>query len=461
MVMPHRPQSSWKTRTTSGTSNGTRKGATRRTLVLSAAGGAVVAACGEGGTNASPAAKSAAPAKVSLYSRPNEQDAFTERTAALKQQHPTIDLEYSPLPGDYPQVIRTHAAAGTLADVLYLQNLVFESLAVAGNLQQIDTLIKRDKVDVRQWWEAGVKAFAFDGKQMGLPARGQIQHCWLYYNKDAFERAGVREPAETWTLDDLMSAADKLTMRGSDQYGYGTMWGNFQRAIAAARRFGGDLLSADGKRAMVDTQQALQAMQWHWDLWHRRQVAQPKSSGPADFGQGKVAMLGQMLAGQRGEVRTAVNDGFKWDMVLMPKGPTGKIGADTSLAPVTLNAKARSVDASWIVQQWFTNKETGVALALQKTGSNTPGMRRDVYCDERVLTDPLYPRATLDRVCKAMEAHAASIQYVVPANFRQNEVDQLAKRHIDAFLANSAAPNPATMKAFHTELQAVLDQPRT
>jgi ABC-type glycerol-3-phosphate transport system substrate-binding protein len=432
-------------------------------LIL-AAGGVAAAACGtggDGGAGGSSAAKSAAPAKVSLYSRTNEQEAFTERAAALKQQHPTIDLEYSPLPGDYPQVIRTHAAAGTLADVLYLQNLVFEGLAVAGNLQPIDALIKRDKVDVRQWWEAGVKAFAFAGKQMGLPARGQIQHCWLYYNKDAFARAGLREPTDTWTLDDLASAAERLTVRGSDEFGYGTMWGNFQRAIAATRRFGGELLSPDGKKSLVDSPQALQAMQWHWELWHRRQVAQPKSSGPADFGQGKVAMLGQMLAGQRGEVRNAVKDAFKWDMVLMPKGPTGKIGADTSLAPVTLNAKARSVDAGWTVLQWFTNKETGVALALQKTGSNTPGMRRDVYCDERVLTDPIFPRAMLERVCKAMENYAAGIQYVVPANFRQTEVDQVAKRHVDAFLENSVAPNPATMRAFHSELQAVLDQPRT
>ena len=128
---------------------------------------------------------------------------------------------------------------------------------------------------------------------------------------------------------------------------------------------------------------------------------------------------------------------------------------------MTLHSKARAVDAAWQVLQWFTNKETGIALALQKTGSNTPGMRRDVYCDERVLNDPLYPREMLDRVCKAMEAHGGSVQYVVPANFRQAEVDQVAKTHLDAFMSNDATPNPATMRAFHTELQAVLDRPRS
>src|SRR5688572_17099378 len=129
----------------------------RRAIVLSSPLTLGLAACGAAGQDGGPA-KSAAPAKVTLYSRTNEQEAFTQRVADLKREHPNIELEYTALPGTYPEVIRTHAAAGTLADVLYLQNLVFEGLAVAGNLQPIDALIKRDKVDTKQWWEAGVKA---------------------------------------------------------------------------------------------------------------------------------------------------------------------------------------------------------------------------------------------------------------------------------------------------------------
>jgi multiple sugar transport system substrate-binding protein len=431
----------------------------RRAFLLSSPVALGLAACGAA-PEGQGAPKTAAPAKVTLYSRVAEQDAFTLRVADLKKEQPNIELEYTPLPGTYPEVIRTHAAAGTLADVLYLQNLVFEGLAVANNLMPIDALIKRDKLDTKQWWEAGVKAFVFDGKQMGLPARGQIQHCYLYYNVDAFLKAGVREPTDTWTLDDMVTAADRLTQRGTDVFGYGTMWSNFQRGIAATRRFGGELMSADGKKSMVDSAPALQAMQWHWELWHRRQIAQPKSSAIADFAQGKVMILGQMLAGQRGEVRTQVNNAFKWDLVLMPKGPTGRIGADTSLAPVTLNSKAKAPDAGWIVQQWFTNKETGVQLALQKTGSNTPGMRRDVYCDERVLSDPLYPRAMMDRICKTMDANAGNVQYQVPANFRQPDVDAVAIKHMNLFMNNEAQPSTATMRTFHTELQAALDLPR-
>jgi ABC-type glycerol-3-phosphate transport system substrate-binding protein len=170
-------------------------------------------------------------------------------------------------------------------------------------------------------------------------------------------------------------------------------------------------------------------------------------------------MGGQMLAGARSNIKNAVKDGFRWSMVMMPNGPTGKIGADTSIAPISLNSKAQHVDQGWRVVQWFTDKETGVALALQSTGSNTPGMRKDVYCDERLLSDPNYPREVLERPCKAMET-AGSVPYTVPANYRQVEVNEVVKKHSEAFMNNTAVPSTATMRAFHDELQAALNLPR-
>jgi ABC-type glycerol-3-phosphate transport system substrate-binding protein len=428
-------------------------------LALAPVPAAVLGACASGAQPGERDSASAAPVTVSFYSRTSEQEAFTRRVAEFEAQHPQIKIEYSALPGEYPAVIRTHAAAGTLADVLYLQNLVFEGLAVAGDLQAVDALVKRDKVDLGQWYETGIKGFTLEGKLYGLPARGQIQDCYLYYNRDAFQRAGVREPDDKWTLDDLVAAADKLTSRAEERYGYGTTWSTFARAIATVRRWGGDVLSPDGKKSVVDSAQALQAMQWHWDLWHRKQVALPKIAAPEDLGSGKIAMFGTTLAGQRSNVKAAVKDGFRWTMVLLPKGPTGKLGADTSIAPVSLHSKTKLVDQGWQVVKGFTDKETGVALALQKTGSNTPGMRKDVYCDERVLADPDYPREMLERVCKAMD-QAGSVPYSVPWNYRQPDVETVVKKHMDGFLNNTATPSAATMRAFHTELQVVLDQPR-
>jgi ABC-type glycerol-3-phosphate transport system substrate-binding protein len=185
-----------------------------------------------------------------------------------------------------------------------------------------------------------------------------------------------------------------------------------------------------------------------------------KAYADADFGNGSMAMAGQMLAGARSALRNAVKDAFKWSMVAMPKGPTGKFGAELSVAPIGLSSQSKLVDQGWEVVKWFTDRETGVALGLQTMGSNTPGMRQDVYCDERLVSDPAYPREMLDRVCKAMDM-AATITYSVAANFRQAEVNEVVLKHMNAFRDNTTAPSAAAMRALTTEVQAVLDRPRS
>ena len=435
--------------------------ATRRsfTAILTGALGGALAGCAPGGSGGSQTpAKSAGPASVTFYSRTSEEEAFTKRVTQFTEKHPNVKLDYSPLPGDYLEVIRTHAAAGTLADAVYMQNLLFEGLAAGGSIQAIDRLVQRDKLDLKQWYDGGVNALKLDGKLFGLPARGQIGYCFLFYNKDALQKVGVREPTDTSTLDDLVSAAEKLTVRDGSRYGYNSQWGNFQHTLAAIRRWGGDLLSPDGKKCTADTPQALQAIQWHWELWHRRQVMHPKAYADPQFGNGEIAMAGQMLAGARSALKTASMDAFKWSMVMMPKGPTGKIGAELSVAPMGLSTQTKVSDAAWDVVKWFTDKETGVQLGLQTRGSNTPGMRRDVYCDERMLADAAYPREILDRVCKAMD-NATTITYSVAANFRQNDVNAVVTKHMNAVRDNTVSPSATTMRAMTEEVQALLNQP--
>ena len=429
-------------------------------LALAGMLGAIGCAGAQSADSSQEGKASGEPVKLLLMARSSEGEAYNKRAVAFMEKFPRIRVEVQALPGDYREVVRTNAAAGTLGDVVYLQNLLFEGLAVGGTIQQIDKLVQRDKVNLKQWYDNAIDALRIEGKMFGLPGRGQIQNCFWYYNKDAFAQAGLREPSEQSTLNDLVAAADRLTVRGDGgKFGYGVMWGNFQRITSAIRRFGGELLSADGKKCLADTPQALAAMEWHWDLWHRKQVMAIKPATPAEFGNGNIAMAGQFLAGDRGSFRTAVKDSFKWSTLLLPKGPTGKIGADLSVAPLSINAKARAVDQSWEVMKWFTDREAGVALAIQTTGSNTPGARKDVYCDERVLSDPLYPRAMMEGICKAMDI-GATVPYSIPANYRQAELDEVITKHTEAFRENRTVPNPATMRAMTTEAQAILDRPR-
>ena len=65
-------------------------------------------------------------------SSPVEQDLFEEVLADLQTANPQIDLEYEPIPSDYFTKLQTDIAAGTVADVFYLNDLQAPDLMAPG-----------------------------------------------------------------------------------------------------------------------------------------------------------------------------------------------------------------------------------------------------------------------------------------------------------------------------------------
>ncbi len=85
-----------------------------------------------------------------------------------------------------------------------------------------------------------------NGKLFALPAYGTTQV--MYYNKAAFEKAGI-DPATIKTWQDLAAAAEKMTASDGSFVGREPMWGS-GNLIDAALSNGASLLSEDGKKVM-------------------------------------------------------------------------------------------------------------------------------------------------------------------------------------------------------------------
>ena len=154
----------------------------------------------------------------------------------------------------------------------------------------------------------------------------------------------------------------------------------------------------------------------------------------------------------------AVQSNFKWNMLPMPKGPGGKFGAILTVAPIGMNRQSKAQDQTWQALKWFTDRETGVLLGLQSTGSATPGMRKDVYCDERLLSDPTFTREMQERVCRIMDQAAG-----VPYAFLELQAARGGRRGAQAhgrLPHQHGRSQPQTMRALTAEVQAVLDLPR-
>src|SRR5262249_44930654 len=194
-----------------------------------------------------------------------------------------------------------------------------------------DALIARDKYDLKQFYDLAVQALRIDGKLYTLPFKGQIARLFAFYNVDVFEARGVKVPTASWTYADLQDAAARLHQGSGDAvdvWGYAGAWKELTTMIGSVRPWGGEILSADGKKALTNTSQVKEALTYHYDMALKRRVAGLTTQiDPNEiFYQGKAAILGRVNAGTAGTIFQRAENRFRWGATRMPKGTSGKPG---------------------------------------------------------------------------------------------------------------------------------------
>jgi ABC-type glycerol-3-phosphate transport system substrate-binding protein len=191
-------------------------------------------------------------------------------------------------------------------------------------------------------WSAGDyldglrEAFSYGGQMVGVP---HLFDCvTIAYNKNALASAGLRTPPATWSLDDFGEYATKLTVRqGGEvrQYGFvGPLLGgqNDYLYTILLRGAGGDLLDASHQKAQFNRPEAVAALEWMNDLFHKKQVA-PDAVGEdraLTLPQRPFAMGVAALAFHWSSASPTVdlaNPTFQWDVVMPPRKSRGSTHA--------------------------------------------------------------------------------------------------------------------------------------
>ena len=448
-------------------------GATRRKALWGGAAGglipAALAACtaptsgstgpGESGQPAS------GPVTLRLGERAGtEEQALDNRLPAFFQKFPNVKVEREVITGDMIQALRTMAASNTLPDNChaYTGGQEYHNFALGGAFRNIDAAIARDKLDLKGWFPEMIEIMKIDGKLFGLPFKGQVLAAGFYYNVSLFETRGVSLPNDSWTLDDLIKAAQQLTIRqGSEivQWGYAiNSWGG-EAFTGHLRQFNGDSLSKDGKKAALDSPESLEALQWYETMFNRERVLHPVAAASDDFLAGKVAMIGRTYFNYKSTILPGVGDKFKWDGTMMPKhAKTGKRGGVFAGDCQAISRDGRAPDQAFELLKWITDKEFGVALGLQTMGSTTLGGRPDCYADERILNAPQYTRqmqqAQLDSVTQIKEPS------VTPYNFRAPDVWRVRDEGVAPITTGQQKAEPAFLRELSRQMQVLLDMPR-
>ena len=208
-----------------------RKGKLSKLLavVLSVAlAGSVLSGCGNGGNQTSSVGAVSAKAgssseSVTLKILDWESD---EMNAAIKdsldnvfsKSHPDIKVEvvkgsYS----DWGQELQTMITAGEAPDVFQGGYDMAASFYQKKLLTDWTDRLSKDSDFSDSFYTGMLKGWQIGGKTFGFPSLVNVYG--VFYNKDLLTKAGLTEPSEDWTWDDLWNMAKKLTDRSAKKYG--------------------------------------------------------------------------------------------------------------------------------------------------------------------------------------------------------------------------------------------------
>lgn len=330
-----------------------------------------------------PAAAPAPAGKVELTVAHAWEAAFMPHQEAwdktLMAKYPNITIKnINSAWAEHNRIVPTWAAANQLPDIIYVHGSRAFPWNREGIMVPIDAYLQSDKeFDVNGIWAEALRLYQYNGKQYELPYdHGPII---LGYNKDLFDKAGLKYPDENWTWDDFLVAAQKLTDPKKPQWGYGGYYGGIvslgnEIGIALVGPWGGKVFSDDEKKLLLDTPETKTALQFFADLIHKHKAA-PKSAESQSFPQGAwVAGVTGMFAVATWGTPTLIQfANFKWDVAPWPKGPKGrKTGSFGSGYGITRDSKNK--DAAWKYLREYLSKE-GMEFMWASSGRGSPARK--------------------------------------------------------------------------------------
>lgn len=293
-------------------------------------------------------------------------------------KHPNINVQLESSPwADYWQRIQVQIAGGEGPDIQWTSGAYFANLQPKGAYLDLSDYVKRDNFDYSQYMKQD--DFFPGGKVFTMPYSG-----WggklLSYDEGAFDDAGLKYPDETWTWDNLIEAAQKLTKR--DSSGKVTRWGLFIDSgaeygwLSFLRHNGANWIDDKHTKTTLDSSEAIEAMTWIDDAIHKYKVA-PGSSEiqtlsqagiTAPFEGGRAAMRAQVFTlNLFVEQKPPAN--FRPNVVLFPTIHGKKRWGNGNTNPMTAAKYTKHPDEAWQVLLWLAGRESQELHLAMRSGN--------------------------------------------------------------------------------------------
>ncbi len=331
------------------------------------------------------------PARVtfSFWGDPAEQRAYDRVIAEFEAAHPNIDIEavYTPGQSEYQTKLATSFAGGNPPDVFLINYRRYGQYAARSALEPLGPYL-RQSTTLREsdFYQIPMDAFRYRGGELSCIPQN-VSSLVIYYNVDLFRAQNVPLPADGWTWDEFLAAANALTI-DEDGDGQAEIYGltvdpTMIRYVPFVWGAGGDVVDNvdDPATLTLDSPEALAGIKWFIALGQTGHKVTPTEAevqsedDESRFMNGRAAMLMQ----SRRVVPTLREiEGFTWDVAPLPVGPAGPANILHSDA-FCMAAAAKDKTAAWTFIE-FAAGERGQTL-LAETGRTVPSMIRVAESD--------------------------------------------------------------------------------
>lgn len=324
-----------------------------RARVVAVPAAAALAVAGRFGAGQIASAQQAATVRLTGFtSSKDEETLFTQIIAAAEAANPSVKVKYEPIPSDYPTKLQTDIAAGSVADIFYVDSLLAPDFMVNGVLLPLDDYMANSGVKSTDFYPGLIKAFQLGGKTYGLPK--DWSSLAMIYDKKALTDAGIAAPPTTW--EELTAAGQALLKKfGSPRI---CIPADIARYFAFHYAAGAKVISDDGASIQIDSPEAATALGYYYGMYKDGIATTPADSG--------AQWPGDALAKDLADIVFEGNWVFPFlktqaptldfGIAEMPAGPAGKATLAFTVS-FSVSASTKVPEAAWAIENYMTGPE--------------------------------------------------------------------------------------------------------
>ena len=390
-------------------------------------------------------------------------DFFRWAEATYEAQHPDVNVIIEQFPGsslkDFEIKLRLRFSSHQEPDLMAASDYMLTPLARLGLLAEAPDYIEQ-MVQQNSLNEMVRRAPYVDGRLYGIAPDAGWQA--FFYNKEMFREVGLdpERPPQTW--DELLHAADRLTIRRPD--------GSIERAGLSIRKTGfkggtaekwytflfsagGQPFSNDGTRAAFNSPEGRDALDFYETVLFDQHIDSVTQEGDQQgFGQGRVAMLFREIHVVRWLEENYPD--LEYGVAPLPTRMASVSSGGTNL--YTVSEATEHKEEAWRFIEFLMQDEAysryisiGGVLPMTRSVAEQPPFSTDpvmqVFLNQEVCSPGAFPM-----VSRASSVMGGYIEQFAYGRIEANDLLERAERDVNAVLARNRRRPTASDSAGHS-----------